>query len=98
MGLAHSIETWREGRLVGGVYGVAIGAAFMAESMFHRETDASKVALHALVTRLAERDYELLDVQYLTPHLASLGAIEVSLAEYLRRLSVACRESRRFAD
>lgn len=98
MGYAHSVEAWRGGRLVGGVYGVSIGAAFMAESMFHRETDASKVALHALVTRLAEKDYELLDVQYQTPHLASLGVIEISLAEYLRRLSVACREIRRFGE
>ncbi|GMV37219.1 MAG: leucyl/phenylalanyl-tRNA--protein transferase [Fimbriimonadales bacterium] len=98
MGYAHSIETWREGSLVGGVYGVSLGAAFMAESMFHRETDASKVALHALVTRLAERGYELLDVQYQTPHLASLGVIEISLAEYLRRLAVACRETRHFGD
>jgi leucyl/phenylalanyl-tRNA--protein transferase len=98
MGHAHSVETWRQGKLVGGVYGVSLGAAFMAESMFHRETDASKVALHALVERLAEHGYELLDVQYQTPHLASLGVIEIPLAEYLRRLSVACRETRHFGD
>lgn len=81
-GKAHSVETWREGRLVGGVYGVALGGAFMAESMFHRETDASKVALAALVERLRQRGYVLLDVQYWTPHLATLGAIEISAAEY----------------
>jgi len=85
-GRAHSVETWRGGRLCGGTYGVALGGAFMAESMFHRETDASKVALAALVQRLRERGFALLDVQYVTPHLESLGAIEIVRREYERRL------------
>jgi len=89
MGKAHSVETWRDGRLVGGVYGVALGGAFMAESMFHRETDASKVALAALVERLRERGYTLLDVQYLTPHLASLGAVVIPASVYDRLLQTA---------
>ncbi len=97
-GHAHSVEAWREGRLVGGTYGVAIGGAFMAESMFHRETDASKVALAALVNRLREREYALLDVQYLTPHLESLGAVEIPHNVYIRRLHRAIRAARRFAE
>ena len=88
-GMAHSVEAWREGRLVGGTYGLALGGAFMAESMFHRETDASKVALAALVVRLRERGFALLDVQYLTPHLESLGAVEITRREYERRLEQA---------
>jgi len=95
-GKAHSVEAWREGRLVGGTYGVALGGAFMAESMFHRETDASKVALAALVQRLRERNFTLLDVQYVTPHLESLGAIEISRREYERRLARALALHRRF--
>ena len=85
-GKAHSVEAWREGRLAGGVYGLALGGAFMAESMFHSETDASKVALAALTSRLRERGFILLDVQYVTPHLESLGAIEITRREYERRL------------
>jgi leucyl/phenylalanyl-tRNA---protein transferase len=96
-GKAHSVEAWQKGRLVGGTYGVALGGAFMAESMFHRETDASKVALAALVSRLRARDFTLLDVQYVTPHLASLGAVEISRREYERRLSHALRLDCRFA-
>jgi len=96
-GKAHSVEAWREGRLAGGTYGVALGGAFMAESMFHRETDASKVALAALVERLGERGFTLLDVQYLTPHLASLGAVEISRREYEARLVRALSLSRNFA-
>jgi leucyl/phenylalanyl-tRNA---protein transferase len=88
-GHAHSVEAWRDGRLVGGTYGVALGGAFMAESMFHRETDASKVALAALVSRLQKRGFMLLDVQYLTPHLESLGAVEITRREYERRLEQA---------
>lgn len=76
-GFAHSVEAWRDDTLVGGVYGVAIGGAFMAESKFHRETDASKVALASLVNLLIERGFSLLDVQFVTPHLESLGAIEI---------------------
>jgi leucyl/phenylalanyl-tRNA---protein transferase len=85
-GTAHSVEAWRGGRLAGGAYGLALGGAFMAESMFHRERDASKVALAALVHRLLERGFALLDVQYLTPHLESLGAVEITRREYERRL------------
>ena len=67
---------------MGGTYGLALGGAFMAESMFYRETDASKVALAALVSRLRERGFTLLDVQYVTPHLESLGAVEITRREY----------------
>lgn len=88
-GAAHSIETWREGELAGGLYGVRIGGAFFAESMFHRRTDASKVALAALVTHLALRGFRLLDVQYRTGHLARFGVVEIPLAEYLRRIELA---------
>ena len=95
-GKAHSVEAWREGRLVGGAYGLALGGAFMAESMFHRETDASKVALAALVQRLGERGFTLLDVQYLTPHLASLGAIEIPRSDYEARLAKALTLPRHF--
>jgi len=95
-GKAHSVEAWREGRLVGGAYGLALGGAFMAESMFHRETDASKVALAALVQHLTERGFTLLDVQYLTPHLASLGSIEIPRAEYEARLARALTLTRHF--
>jgi leucyl/phenylalanyl-tRNA--protein transferase len=97
-GQAHSVETWRDGELVGGTYGVAIGGAFMAESMFHRATDASKVALAALVQRLRQRGFELLDVQYLTPHLKSLGAVEIPHNVYIRRLHRAIRLPCRFVD
>jgi len=95
-GKAHSVEAWREGRLVGGTYGLALGGAFMAESMFHRETDASKVALAALVQHLTERGFTLLDVQYLTPHLASLGAIEIPRSDYEARLAKALTLPRHF--
>lgn len=90
LGWVHSVETWTpEGELVGGLYGVSIGGFFAGESMFHRATDASKVALVALVERLGSRGATLLDVQWLTPHLASLGAVEVPRADYLRRLATA---------
>jgi leucyl/phenylalanyl-tRNA---protein transferase len=96
-GFAHSVEAWQEGSLVGGTYGLAIGGAFMAESMFHRETDASKVALAALVSRLRDRGFTLLDVQYMTPHLKSLGAVEIPHHEYYRRLQQAIRLRTTFA-
>lgn len=83
LGWAHSVETWRDGRLVGGVYGVSIGAFFAGESMFHRETDASKVALWALVEVLRSVPGALFDVQWSTPHLESLGVVELSRSEYL---------------
>jgi leucyl/phenylalanyl-tRNA---protein transferase len=85
-GIAHSVEAWNGDRLVGGLYGVAIRGAFFGESMFHRETDASKVALMALIDRLRGRGYELLDTQWVTPHLLQFGAVEIPRAEYLRRL------------
>lgn len=89
--IAHSVETWFDGRLVGGLYGVAIGGAFFGESMFHRATDASKVALVALVDRLRTRGYGLLDTQWVTAHLEQFGAIEVSRARYLRLLEESLR-------
>ncbi len=88
-GHAHSAEAWSAGRLAGGVYGVALGGAFFAESMFYRVRDASKVALVHLVRHLRARGYELLDIQQLTPHTMRLGAIEIPRAEYLRRLEAA---------
>jgi leucyl/phenylalanyl-tRNA--protein transferase len=88
-GLAHSVEAWREGRLVGGLYGVAIGAAFFGESMFSTERDASKVALVHLVGRLRAGGFTLLDTQFLTEHLAGFGAEEITRAEYGRRLASA---------
>jgi leucyl/phenylalanyl-tRNA--protein transferase len=91
LGWAHSVETWRDGRLVGGVYGVAIGGLFAGESMFHRETDASKAALVGLVDLLTDgyAATRLLDVQWRTPHLASLGVVDMSRAAYLHRLHYA---------
>ena len=94
-GFAHSVETWRDGELVGGLYGVSLRGAFFGESMFHRATDASKVALCALVERLRKRGYGLLDVQWVTPHLGRLGAVEVSRRRYLTLLERAlCRDCR----
>jgi len=87
LGHAHSVEAWLEGRLVGGLYGVTLGGAFFGESMFHEVTDASKIALHALVVRLRARGFGLLDTQWLTGHLATFGAVEISRAQYLGRLA-----------
>lgn len=86
LGFAHSIECWRDGVLVGGLYGVALGAAFFGESMFSRYTDASKVALVHLVLRLRRGGFRLLDIQFTTPHLRQFGAIEISRREYRTRL------------
>jgi leucyl/phenylalanyl-tRNA---protein transferase len=88
-GQAHSIEVWDKDRLAGGVYGVTLGAAFFGESMFSRATDASKVALAFAVHRLRAGGFRLFDTQFLTPHLASLGGIEITRAEYHRRLAAA---------
>ena len=85
-GHAHSIEVWRDGDLVGGLYGVSLGRAFFGESMFSLATDASKVALAYLVARLRVGGFVLLDCQFMTPHLASLGAVEIAQEEYLARL------------
>ncbi|MGI8522234.1 MAG: leucyl/phenylalanyl-tRNA--protein transferase [Nocardioides sp.] len=86
LGWVHSVEAWRDGRLVGGLYGVAIGGLFAGESMFHRETNASKVALLGLVDLLTDGRERLVDTQWRTPHLASLGVVEVDRAAYLRGL------------
>jgi len=90
-GAAHSVECWHDGELVGGLYGVSLGAAFFGESMFSRMTDASKVALVHLVTRLRLGGYRLLDTQFLTPHLAQFGGVEVTRARYHRMLAEALR-------
>lgn len=86
-GQAHSVECWRDGDLVGGLYGVSLGGAFFGESMFSRARDASKVALIHLVARLISGGYRLLDAQFMTGHLSQFGAVEISRAEYQRRLA-----------
>lgn len=95
-GFAHSLECWRDGRLVGGLYGVSLGAAFFGESMFSRESDASKVALVHLVLRLRKGGYRLLDTQFETPHLARFGVIEVPRDDYRDMLSEAVAQPARF--
>lgn len=95
-GQAHSIEVWDEQELVGGVYGVTIGAAFFGESMFSRQTDASKVALAYLVDRLRLGGFKLFDTQFTTPHLESLGAVELSRATYQKQLAEAVRAPANF--
>jgi len=86
LGHAHSVEVWANGELVGGLYGVHIGAVFFGESMFHRATDASKVALVTLVERLRQRSFVMLDTQWQTPHLQQFGTREIPRAEYLEIL------------
>jgi leucyl/phenylalanyl-tRNA--protein transferase len=95
-GMAHSVECWRDGELVGGLYGVSIGGAFFGESMFSRATDASKVALVELVLRLRLGGYSLLDTQFVTGHLRRLGAIEVPRRRYRQMLARALQYSGRF--
>jgi leucyl/phenylalanyl-tRNA--protein transferase len=95
-GHAHSVECWQDGRLVGGIYGVAIGGFFAGESMFHRVPNASKVALHALVEHLRLRHFELFDIQMVTPVTRLLGAIEIPRTEYLQRLRKAVGLHRSF--
>ncbi len=95
-GQAHSIEVWREERLIGGVYGVTLGAAFFGESMFSRERDASKIALAWLVDHLRRCGFALFDTQFITPHLASLGAIEIPRAAYHAALAEALRKDADF--
>ena len=85
-GCAHSLEIYQSDALVGGVYGVTLGSAFFAESMFHTVSNMSKIALYHLVCHLRERDFQMLECQFLTEHLASLGAIEISNESYLSRL------------
>ena len=96
-GHAHSVEAWHDGALAGGLYGVAVGGAFFGESMFHRETDASKVALVGLVTRMRERGFQLLDTQWSTPHLRTFGTVEIPRAKYVRLLKSAIVADCRFA-
>jgi len=97
-GLAHSVEAWQEGQLVGGVYGVALGGAFFGESMFHHVTDASNIALVSLVERLRARGFVLLDTQWVTEHLAQFGAYEIPRRQYLRRLREALDVSAAFQE
>lgn len=96
-GRAHSVEIWENGKLVGGVYGVTVGAAFFGESMFSKSKNASKVALAYLIDRLRTGGYTLFDTQFLTPHLASLGAIEIPRAVFQKRLSKAIDANASFA-
>lgn len=87
LGFAHSVETWQDGRLVGGLYGVAVRGLFAGESMFSRATDASKVALVRLIERLRRGGFVLLDTQFITSHLARFGAVEIPRREYRARLT-----------
>jgi len=96
MGCCHTIESWRDGRLVGGLYGVRIGAAFFGESMYSRETGASKVALVHLVARLNAGGFTLLDAQFMTPHLARFGAHPVKRDEYRKMLDAAIEQDADF--
>ncbi len=96
LGYAHSVEAWANGKLAGGLYGVSVGGAFFGESMFHRVTDASKIALVALVEHLRTRKFALLDTQWLTPHLQQFGGIEISRNYYLRLLRRAVELPRKF--
>ena len=89
LGYAHSVETWQEGQLVGGLYGVALGGAFFAESMFARASDASKVALVSLVRQLQAWGFRLMDCQQSSPHVMALGAEEIPRHEFLNHLAVA---------
>ena len=91
IGFAHSVEAWQDGQLVGGLYGITLGGAFMGESMFSTATDASKVCLISLVTHLKARGYILHDTQFLTPHLATLGVTEIPRKSYERRLRAALK-------
>jgi leucyl/phenylalanyl-tRNA--protein transferase len=97
-GYAHSVEVWQDSRLVGGLYGLAVGGFFSGESMFHRTRDASKVALVHLVERLRRQGFTLLDVQQTTPHLTRMGASEIARAEFLARLESALNLPVRFGD
>lgn len=96
LGFAHSVEVWIDGELQGGLYGVSLRGLFAGESMFSRTTDASKIALVYLVEHLRRRNFMLLDTQFITPHLERFGAVEISRAEYKRRLAAALRLKVRF--
>jgi leucyl/phenylalanyl-tRNA--protein transferase len=97
-GFAHSVESWRDRRLAGGLYGVTLGGAFFGESMYYHVANASKVALVALIDRLKARRFTLIDTQWSTPHVLRFGAVEVSQEEYLERLDHALTLRCRFAD
>jgi leucyl/phenylalanyl-tRNA---protein transferase len=96
LGFAHSVEAWQGDELAGGLYGVSLGRAFFGESMFHQVTDASKVALTALVEHLKARGFTLLDTQWSTPHLEQFGVIEISREKYLRKLADAMKGEAEF--
>jgi len=96
LGFAHSVEAWQNGRLVGGLYGVTVGGLFAGESMFHHERDASKVALVHLVRALRRGGFRLLDIQFMTDHLAQFGAVEIPRAAYKARLRRALQVEGRF--
>ena len=96
-GFAHSLETWQDGELVGGLYGVSMGAAFFGESMFSRKADASKVALVHLVARMKRGGYQLLDTQFVTDHLKRFGAVEIPARQYLELLEVALQQKAEFS-
>lgn len=98
LGFAHSVEAWKDDRLCGGLYGVSLGGAFFGESMFHRVTDASKVALVALVAHMKARQFGLLDIQFMTDHLKRFGAIEIPRPAYEQRLAAAVRMKRTFVE
>lgn len=98
LGSAHSVEAWLGDELAGGLYGVALGGAFFGESMFHRVTDASKVALNALVERLNSRGFRLLDTQWTTPHLQRFGAYEIPRKDYIARLLACVDDPCTFTD
>jgi leucyl/phenylalanyl-tRNA--protein transferase len=98
LGFAHSVESRQDSRLVGGLYGVTLGGVFFGESMFHKETDASKAALAALVQRMRDRGFVMLDIQFMTDHLRRFGAAEISRADYEARLYDAVRMTCSFAD
>lgn len=93
LGIAHSIETWREDRLVGGLYGLGIGRAFFGESMFSREPDASKVALAHLIQGRGPRPYEMIDCQVSSSHLASLGAVDIPRQQFIELVRVLCNKA-----
>ena len=97
-GLAHSIETYEDNRLVGGLYGVSLGAAFFGESMFHHVSNASKVAFHQLILMLREQRFTLLDTQFINDNVRRYGAIEIPKADYLRQLKAAVRKKARFTE
>lgn len=97
LGVAHSVETWQDGKLVGGTYGLAIGGFFAAESMFHSVSEASKAAIVHLVRYLRSRQFSLLDIQQSTPHMVRMGAIQLSREKYLARLECAVQTRVRFS-